>query len=388
MSGPISIFRSLIEHCCVNYRRTLSYKGIGTGFILGFAAFAVVGQPSKSAYADSSVSSSPQPVVTSETDAVRTITIEMESLSFKPKQISVTAGETIRFILHNIGDIPHDFTIGTPVVQEGRRAVMRELFDADILQEYLADAPPRDGPNSVIILGGETRELIWTFTETQEIEFGCNLPLHYEAGMRGDINVSVPHKAGEVAAHDHDHGHTPEGKTDTASGGTAGGLANLAQIMAKAKEASEETTDSPDGAPSSMSASNEKAKPEETGQSKSGAKETGGEPENVASSPPANDPVSADASNSAAFDQGLVLLSEGDIIGARVAFQKSKTAEAALALGRSYDEEYLSRIEAPNAGPDASTARRWYEAWYRISVKQGAISAETNLDLLIEAITK
>lgn len=411
------------------------------GRSLWFAVSAAVLIAANPVHGEETATSTLEPAATAgvsdEDGSVRSITIEMKPLSFNPKSISVTAGETVRFVLKNVGDIPHEFTIGTPLVQSARRAVMRELFDAEVLMEYLADAPVRAAPNSVIILGGETREMLWTFTETQDVEFGDNLPLHYEAGMRGSINVTIPAKSDAVAA----NGNNRDGEPKKAN---ANGLANLAQLMAKAKEAVNGTGKAVNAAEPGQSAtsSDDQAPADDASSGQAGVAETGdtqettsapseGQPEipdavkTAAVAPETDqtagvkpdgdqdeadrrgadskeddsdteDTASADGATTAdparppeyrAFDRGLALMNKGDILGARVEFEQSATAEAALALGRSYDENYLSRIENPNAKPDANTARQWYEAWYRISVRQGAISAETNLDLLIEAMT-
>jgi uncharacterized cupredoxin-like copper-binding protein len=56
--------------------------------------------------------------------------------------------------------------------------------------------PEHDDPNAVMVQPGETKELIWTFTKTENVEFGCNVPGHYEAGMKGTFNF-VPRQAGQ-----------------------------------------------------------------------------------------------------------------------------------------------------------------------------------------------
>ncbi|NCW99267.1 MAG: plastocyanin, partial [Betaproteobacteria bacterium] len=33
-------------------------------------------------------------------------------------------------------------------------------------------------------------EIVWTFNRVGEFDFACLLPGHYEAGMRGTINVA------------------------------------------------------------------------------------------------------------------------------------------------------------------------------------------------------
>jgi len=47
-----------------------------------------------------------------------------------------------------------------------------------------------DDPNSVLVEPGKTAELTWTFTKATNLEFACNIPGHYQAGMVGKVTVS------------------------------------------------------------------------------------------------------------------------------------------------------------------------------------------------------
>ncbi|MNC74234.1 Copper binding protein, plastocyanin/azurin family [compost metagenome] len=47
-----------------------------------------------------------------------------------------------------------------------------------------------DDPNSVLVEPGKTAELTWTFSKATRLEFACNVPGHYQAGMKGDLTVS------------------------------------------------------------------------------------------------------------------------------------------------------------------------------------------------------
>jgi uncharacterized cupredoxin-like copper-binding protein len=44
-------------------------------------------------------------------------------------------------------------------------------------------------PNSVLLEPGESGEIVWTFAKTAELEFACNVPGHYDAGMVGKLSV-------------------------------------------------------------------------------------------------------------------------------------------------------------------------------------------------------
>ncbi len=115
----------------------------------------------------------------------------MNLISFSKSVVPVTAGEMVRFVLRNTSDIPHEFTIGTAVVQEGRRAVLTEMTQAETLIFERPKSQSYDGPNAVLVLPGEEKVLLWKFTDTQDLEFGCNLPGHYEMGMQGDFEVNT-----------------------------------------------------------------------------------------------------------------------------------------------------------------------------------------------------
>lgn len=133
---------------------------------------------------------------------VRTLTVEMDALEFDPKSISVRKGETIRFVLHNRGEVAHDFTIGTPAMQEARRSFIRVLFDAGELDPNKPVTHSHNHPNGIVVPAGQTKELIWTFKKTQNIEFGCNIPLHYEGGMRGDFSINEAGQSAELPVAD------------------------------------------------------------------------------------------------------------------------------------------------------------------------------------------
>jgi uncharacterized cupredoxin-like copper-binding protein len=47
-----------------------------------------------------------------------------------------------------------------------------------------------DDPNSVLVEPGKTAELTWTFSGTRDLEFACNVPGHYQAGMVGTLKVA------------------------------------------------------------------------------------------------------------------------------------------------------------------------------------------------------
>lgn len=113
----------------------------------------------------------------------RTISITMKTMSFEPASLTVASGETIRFVVSNKSEIDHDFTIGDVETQKAHRAEMAEAMEKAGKMEHGED------PNAMLVKAGQRRELIWKFTRVGRFEFACNIPGHYEAGMKGIIIV-------------------------------------------------------------------------------------------------------------------------------------------------------------------------------------------------------
>ncbi len=123
-------------------------------------------------------------------EVARTIRLVAGDIKFDKKTITVKAGETVRFVVTNKGEMVHDLTLGTEKVQagdrkEGHRKEMLEMMNKGM---ELGKMDHSD-PNAVTIKPGESKELIWKFEKAQTFEFACNVPGHYESGMKGDIVI-------------------------------------------------------------------------------------------------------------------------------------------------------------------------------------------------------
>lgn len=114
---------------------------------------------------------------------VRDITVTMGDMSFSPDHLTVKAGEKVRFVLRNTSAIDHDFTLGDAATQAVHRARMAEGHGGH------GDHGGHDR-NAVMVPAGGTAELVWTFDRAGELEFDCNVPGHYESGMRGQLTVT------------------------------------------------------------------------------------------------------------------------------------------------------------------------------------------------------
>lgn len=114
-------------------------------------------------------------------DAVRTVRVTtLDTLTFEPNMINVSAGETVTFVVTNIGQILHEFTLGDASMQKEHADMMA----------HMPAGMAHDLPNSIRLQPGESKQLTWRFGGTGTIEYACHEPGHYQAGMRGLITVS------------------------------------------------------------------------------------------------------------------------------------------------------------------------------------------------------
>ena len=135
--------------------------------------------------------------------ATRSIEVVMGDMSFTPKAIDIKAGETIRFVLVNKGQLLHEFNLGDAAMHAKHQQEMLQMQQSGMLtpngmkeMDHGAMAGmdhgmmKHDDPNSVLVEPGKTAELTWTFTKATSLEFACNIPGHYQAGMVGKLTVS------------------------------------------------------------------------------------------------------------------------------------------------------------------------------------------------------
>jgi len=133
--------------------------------------------------------------------------VVMGDMSFDPKTIEVKAGETVRFVLVNKGQLLHEFNLGDAAMHAAHQQEMLKMQQNGMLtptamkdvdhgsmagmnQGSMDHGMKHDDPNSVLVPPGKTAELTWTFTKATNLEFACNIPGHYQAGMVGKLTVS------------------------------------------------------------------------------------------------------------------------------------------------------------------------------------------------------
>ena len=112
--------------------------------------------------------------------ARRSVAIEMsDAMRFTPARLTVRQGETVRLLVRNTGQIRHEINLGT------RQELLEHL-------EQMRKHPDmaHDEPGKLTLEPGQQGEIVWQFTRAGVVDFGCLIPGHYEAGMKGVIVVS------------------------------------------------------------------------------------------------------------------------------------------------------------------------------------------------------
>ena len=87
----------------------------------------------------------------------------------------IRQGETIKFVVTNKGQGPHEFSVGDTASQRAHAKLMAKNPEMH-----------HEGDPSVVVLQpGETKELVWKFSKPVQgdIVFACQMPGHYDAGM-------------------------------------------------------------------------------------------------------------------------------------------------------------------------------------------------------------
>jgi len=109
----------------------------------------------------------------------RVIRVELsDTMRFFPSEIRVKRGETVRFVLNNGGQLPHEMVIGTMDELKKHAALMKKNSEMEHVDARAARVAP-----------GANGRMVWQFTKPGEFHYACLVPGHFEAGMIGTIVV-------------------------------------------------------------------------------------------------------------------------------------------------------------------------------------------------------
>jgi len=110
----------------------------------------------------------------------RTIAVQMsDAMRFTPARVEVKQGETVRIVIRNAGRLQHEFILDSA---QGLRAHHEHMKK----HPEMAHAEP----NMLTLASGKSGEVIWKFSQAGQVDFACLQPGHYEAGMKGAVDVA------------------------------------------------------------------------------------------------------------------------------------------------------------------------------------------------------
>ena len=124
----------------------------------------------------------------------RDIVVEMGEMYYSPSSIEIHKGETVRFIVKNVGEFVHELNIATEAMHLDHSEEMTKMIDMGVLETdkinhhlMTESGMAHSDPNSLLLEPGDSGEVIWTFSGDAKLELSCNVPGHRESGMLGSI---------------------------------------------------------------------------------------------------------------------------------------------------------------------------------------------------------
>ena len=111
--------------------------------------------------------------------ATKTIEIGMsDEMRFSPDVIKVKVGDVIMFKHENNGKLMHEFVLGTTDSLDEHAEMMKKFPGMEHAEPYMTHVAP-----------GKHGKIMWKFSKAGEFSFGCLIPGHYDAGMKGKVIV-------------------------------------------------------------------------------------------------------------------------------------------------------------------------------------------------------
>ena len=154
----------------------LIYGSISLALVIGASLFAYSYFKEHGSDGHSHSHGTPAPLIT---QAMKEVRIEVDdTMRFSPAIWEAQAGEPIRIILVNKGKVDHELVIGTE----------KEIV-AHAKEMASPGAKGHHHTNEISAKPGQQAELVWTFKKPGQYAMACFEPGHYEAGMKGVINV-------------------------------------------------------------------------------------------------------------------------------------------------------------------------------------------------------
>ena len=125
-------------------------------------------------------------------DADRVVAVAMDDFSFNPANFAVTAGETVTFVVTNVGVVEHEFRLSN------EHRIEEHMADGHSDDDHDDDAADDGGHHEdadmfLHLEAGASGEITVTFPMDMTLftEVACLIPGHYEAGMAAELEYNV-----------------------------------------------------------------------------------------------------------------------------------------------------------------------------------------------------
>jgi len=135
-------------------------------------------------------------------DVTKTINVTMYDNYYEPAGLTIKEGETVRFVIKNAGEFVHEFNIATAEMHKAHAPEMMMMVEHGVLEPDRINREAakamqasmghgmHEEANSLLLEPGKSGEIVWTFPDRANLEFACNVPGHYDAGMMGEIKLT------------------------------------------------------------------------------------------------------------------------------------------------------------------------------------------------------
>ncbi len=97
---------------------------------------------------------------------------------FVPDRVEIRKGEHIKFVLHNSGELDHEFVLATTAENLEHAEMMKKNPEMRHVDPNVRRVAPK-----------QADEVVWKFTKAGKFEFACLIPGHRDAGMFGVADV-------------------------------------------------------------------------------------------------------------------------------------------------------------------------------------------------------
>lgn len=127
----------------------------------------------------------------------RTVQIEMrDNMQFVPSKLPVKQGETLRIVVKNVGQLTHEIVLGNEKDLKAHAELMKKFPEMEHAE-----------PNMLTLAAGKTGELVWKFSRAGVVNFACLQAGHFDAGMKGQLQVSAAKGAAKSTNKEDGHAH-------------------------------------------------------------------------------------------------------------------------------------------------------------------------------------